>query len=237
MFLSCVDRIKAEVITSKIKISWSVISGTLESIKSLPDNFEWVGKSEINISFLKENGEKINYEITDLDFSEDYDEKSYGILQILYFEQNRLKIRYYGLNNFPALFIKGEFLTNNPLSEDVELVPFYFNFNKEIKNIEIKEIGINNKELSYIQTDKRNTLLFYNEYGMDLDIRYLNTMGIHSLYMKIQKKDNCKSKPIMKLPQIYICPLDCYDENEILTLHYKIIDTHKKYEKWVQEQK
>lgn len=237
MCLSCIDRIKAEIITSHIKISWYLITGSLASIISISENYEWVGKSEINILFQNKDGEKIDYEITDLEFSEYYDEKSFGIFQTLYFGQNQLRMLYYALNSCPAIFIKGELLINAPLPKDIEFIPFYFNINKEIKNIEKKEIGINNKELAYIQTDSGNGLLFYNEYGINLNIKHLDTTGIRTVYIRMQKKISYDCKSIIKLPQMYICPINNCPENEILTLHYKIIDAHKKYEKMLQEKK
>jgi len=235
MCSSCIDRIKAEIITSQLKISWYIVTGSLDSIISIPENFEWVGKSEINILFRNKNGEKINYEITDLEFSEYYDEKSFGILQKLYWKQNQLRMLYYALNNLPVIFIKGELLINNPLHKDIEFIPFCFNINKEIKNIEKKEIDINNKKLAYIQSNTGNALLFYNEWGINLNI--IDKKEIRTVYMGMQKNNSYNCKSIIQLPQIYICPINNCNENEILTLHYKIIDTHKKYEKIMQEKK
>lgn len=235
MYSSCVDRIKAEIITSHIKISWYVITGSINSIISIPENFEWVGKSETNILFRNKNGEKINCEITDLEFSEYYDEKSHGILQKLYWGQNQIRMLYYALNGFTVIFIKGELIINSLLHEDTKFVLFYFNINKEIKNIEKKEIGINNKELAYIQSDTGNGLLFYNEKGVNLNIEYLGTTGMRSVYVEMMESNSFAYKPVIKLPQMYICPINNYSKNEILALHYKIIDAHKKYEKMIQE--
>jgi len=235
MYQSCVDKIKAEIITSQLKISWSVITGNLESIITLPENFEWVGKSSINICFQKQNNEKIPFEISDLDFSEYYDEKSFGILQTVYLNQNRLKILYYGLKEIPVIFIEFDLLINIKLPEYVNFIPFCFNINKKINSFEIKQIETNDKELSYIITDTGNGLLFYVERGGNIKKVFTNNNEIQNIYIEYSKNEYFNSKSNIKLPKMYICPFNIALQNDVKTLHYKIIDAHSKYEKWAIE--
>lgn len=233
MWKSTVDRIKAEICTSKIKMSWSVITGSLESIVSLPDNYEWLGKNEINIGFQNKWNEKTNCEITDLDFSEYYDEKSSGILQTLSFGQNRFRILYYAIQETPVIFIKYEILTNVFYPTDTQFIPFYFNLNKTIDKVDLNKI---NHEISCIKADKENLLVFYMENGIDIDITQNNTKGWQTVLIKMLNNESfITPKSIIKLPKMYIGSLKNFSNNDLQTWHYKNIDALKKYEKWVYE--
>lgn len=233
MWKSIVDRIKAEIITSQLKISWSVITGNLESIISLPENYEWVGKSETNISFQNKQGEKINYEITDLDFSEYCDEKSSGILQTLYFGQNRFRILYFTIQDTPVIFVNYEILLNTPLSNATTFIPFYFNLNKTISKI---ELNISNHGISCIKADKGNLLVFYMENGIDISITQDTTKRIQTVLVKTLDNEVLTTpKSSIKLPKMYIGTLKNFSTSDIQTWHYKNLDALKKYEKWVYE--
>ncbi len=233
MWKSTVDRIKAEIYTSQLKMSWSVITGNLESIVSLPENYEWVGKNEINIGFQNKYGEKINYEIADLDFSEYYDEKSSGILQTIYFGQNRFRTLYYTVQDTPVIFIKYEILINIPYPEDTKFIPFYFILNKAINKVNLNKI---NHETSYIEADEENLLVFYMENGINIDISLNNINKLQTILIKtIDNEVLTKQKTIVKLPKMYIGSSKNFSVNDLQTWHYKNIDSHKKYEKWLHE--
>lgn len=236
MLQSSVDRIKAEISTSQLKMSWSVITGNLESIVSFPDNYEWVGKSNINIDFQNRYGDKINYRITDLDFSEYYDEKSSGILQTLYLEQNRIKILYYLIHGAPVIFVKYELLQNTPLPPDSKFIPFYFNLNKMIKKIEVKTLNTANHGLSYIRTDTENTLIFYIESGIKIDIINSEVNELQTVFVEIKNDEVLNpSKTLIKLPTMYIGSIKNLSVDDIQAFHNKIIDSHDRYKKWVHE--
>ncbi len=236
MFTSSVDRIKARISTSHLSMTWSVITGNLESIISLPEKFEWIGKSDINISFLNEREEKLKSEILDLDFSEYYDEKTYGILQTLQTEHNRVRVLYYGLKDVPAIFIRHEILFNTPIKDNLHFVPFCFNSNKEIEPLKIRTNNKANKQIGYIISNSGNTLLFYFDGGIDIST-YKTNNEIQTVMIKTVKKDNASQVSNIKLPLMYICSLNSPPEEDIPTIHYKILETHNKYEKWLNEKK
>ncbi len=235
---SSVDRIKAEISTPEIKAIWSVITGNLDSLVYLPDNFEWIGKSKFNVHSYSTNKNNIHDEITDLDFSEFSDEKSYGIQQIIYWIHSRLKLNYYALLGVPSIFLKGERLINTSNTNDLKSTYFHINLDKGIDRVKFDLLPSQNNsnyDLAYIETYTGIGLLFYAMNGIEMSIKDIENKGCLSIIIGAQYETKRGSDNILQLSRAYICPYKRGKVNNLLSLHSYLLDSLEKYEKWVKD--
>mgnify|MGYP000871790500 CR=1 FL=1 len=237
---SSVDRIKAEISTSEIKATWSVITGNLDSLVYLPENFEWIGKSEFNVHSYSRDKDNIYDEIIDLDFSEFSDEKSYGIQQIIYWTHSRLKLNYYALLGVPSIFLKGERLVNASNTNDFKSTYFRINLDKEIDKVKFDLLSSqnNNKyDLAYIETYTGIGLLFYAMNGIEISVEDVENKGCLSISIGVQQETKRESSNLLQLSRVYICPYKRGKVDDLLSLHSHLLDSLEKYEKWLKDKK
>ncbi|HOV32681.1 MAG TPA: hypothetical protein PLX23_04890 [Candidatus Hydrogenedens sp.] len=235
---SSVDRIKAEISTSEIKATWSVITGNLDSLVYLPENFEWIGKSEFNVHSYSRDKDNIYDEIIDLDFSEFSDEKSYGIQQIIYWTHSRLKLNYYALLGVPSIFLKGERLVNTSNTNDLKSTYFRINLDKKIDKVKFDLLSSQNNneyDLAYIETYTGIGLLFYAMNGIEMSIKDIESNGCLSINIGTHHEAKMGSDNLLQLSRVYICPYKIVKVNDFLSLHSHLLDSLGKYEKWVKD--
>ncbi|HOK08242.1 MAG TPA: hypothetical protein PLJ10_01115 [Candidatus Hydrogenedens sp.] len=233
MYLSSVDRLKVEIRTPELQSTWSSITGSLDSLVYLPMNFEWIGRGNIHVKLVGDGGEQFFDEISDIEFSEDIDEKSCGFQLIIISDNKRLRLSYKVLYGFPAIYIKAQLLISNSTIDKCDYFPFYIYPNKQMKKIDSKIHTENNKsELASIESESGAGILFFGENGIEIGKQQLNE---NIIYVKCKQKITIKGKNNIDLPLFYFAPYSIGKIHNFYLYHTQLIQQLSNYEKWKNE--
>lgn len=228
-----INRHNAQITTSLLRCTWSILTGALESLVFIPDNFEWIGKGDINVQFTFDTHSKEINLLNDIEISEAYDELSSGIQITLYWDRYRIKSIYKSIAQSPALFNYTYILIQDDFISEYSYIPFRIHLNSMINTIK-KGVLLSNEEVAFIETDTGQGLLFYVKNGISIDVS-LSNRKLMIVEVGARGKLSGTEQQTITLPTSYILPYDKFETTNLELLHNQVISKLHRYETYLKQ--
>ncbi|MCX8064803.1 MAG: hypothetical protein N3G21_06480 [Candidatus Hydrogenedentes bacterium] len=217
-----ISRTRVEIATEEIKLILSPTTGFLESIISVPFNFDWIGKPSLPVQ-IKIDKRDAFQNITDIYFVEIYEEDSANILQTIVGKDGRLNIKFTIFSDLPVIIIDSELLVTENLMTNIAYYPLQFELNNNIQTTKL-ELKTLIKKHHYASFANQLALCFFHDVESSIDI--VNSKRVVIIPKFTFSLENGRK---IKLPFSYISSPPIKESYSIDCLHSKVVNKYQSH--------